>query len=354
MDTLTDSESGVTKMEYSHRFRKNSGARKSSDGPDLYPEPDSVHVLPQMESKDKHADRISNHLTDGDELETSKINLAEEDSLAAGLVEPRDPTLAQCLAENNLAYVSNTDWSGRDEEGAAEKENRKEDTVGKLLPSHNKGRQRPGVILLGRGNSFSLGRSEVIFLHNTKHRWHKKSDTSLQEEGILTNGGLDANDSSPTNSTSKAFCAATSSGADGSSNFDSPASFTASTHDTEPNKLSPPQLSNQGRPQSGGFCTDNYASRPIAFTSGRSTGRDERSSTLSSSKTSSDKDGTTDELSALWAQAEDIMAGKQRKVLDVLAQFGVGDGGKDTTDEQEEEEEAVWHVVESKVIAVDR
>ncbi|KAK3798042.1 hypothetical protein RRG08_034603 [Elysia crispata] len=386
MDILKESENLNTKNDLSLVL----SVKQSIDGQrevlDFYSEPDSIHNPPLL----KELVQASNNdgedgsvlglqplytMENEDSKESLKAFNAEEDGqIVASANQISDSSCKvtpSCQSPKIITTSCSTSvQSNRDVDcvalAAAESADIVEDTIRKpLLLQTSKGPRRPGVILLGRGNSFSLGRSEVIFLHNTKPYRRSKGQTTQQRStgGILNsrvNHGDNALHTLSSGSVMKADAPSTVS----SSNHAS----STGTSRTEPGGPSPPPLSNQVCVHSGGSSINEaiHTSRPIMFTSGKSTETDFldhlsgacHPKLATGGQNSTDfvghSDGDNDELAALWAHAELIMAGKQKAVLDVLAQFGVGESGEDTKDDEEEEEESVWQVVENKAHAAVR
>lgn len=150
----------------------------------------------------------------------------------------------------------------------------------------------PGVILLGRGNSFSLGRSEVIFLHKSKGEKSKANDGEVKRTQSL----------------------------------DARANHIHEQHlesDTSLYALSPPPISN-------GECKHMIIGQRLEETRlADDVGLDfeERS-----------------DLDILWDKVESVMFAKQAAVQTVLEDFGIGDIGGG--EEHGLEEENIWQVVE--------
>ncbi|GFR76444.1 hypothetical protein ElyMa_000483000 [Elysia marginata] len=359
------------------------------DMPDCYPEPDSSYTSPQL-----HELNVSsiNDREDKSVLRLQPLHVMEnEDSLYAKALYPKvhsrqpansntpqvsissdKPTLSSsALSVTTLAPCSTSAQKNGDNDSttvAAEMADSVEDTMRKPLPRQtSQGQRRPGVILLGRGNSFSLGRSEVIFLHNTKRcRRFKGQMTQQSGTGGISNGTDNHINEALHNPTTSS--GTVDSNAITSSVFSPTCDPPIGTSNPEPGRPSPPPLSNQVYDHSGGVSVDiasHDSSWPITFRSGKTTevsspehlsGVCHPNSNISSETSTvfaGHGGGDSEELAALWGHAELIMAGKQRTVLDVLAQFGVGEGGENTKDE-EEEEESVWQVIENKAHALDR
>ena len=380
---LIDSSNGKAKnVSVDLSVRQSSSAHE--DVPDLYPEPDSIHTHPPLseslvsnrDGEDKSVLRPQPLLVLENDDSTRTSNSREDGKLAANATQVSTGSFQRARPTSSLNRPTSSTVSAQNNggnDGAAEAAE-SADVIGDTMikpsqPQSNKGQRRPGVILLGRGNSFSLGRSEVIFLHNTKPYVRNKGQT-IQQQGMANDRDRTVGAGPPSRSSA---AAKTSSGAE---DAHTPSTVTFSNHgpssgtsDTEPGRPSPPPLSNPTCVYSGDVSVNatNHTSRPIMFTSDKSTEGDclEQLSGAchhefvmgheTSTGFERHREGDGDELVALWARAERIMAGKQGAVLDVLAQFGVGKSGDDTRDGvEEEEEESVWQVVEGKAHAVDR
>lgn len=162
--------------------------------------------------------------------------------------------------------------------------------------SHLKGpKMKPGVILLGRGNSFSLGRSEVILLHNRPIR---------RSQGDAKRGSAETN-------------------------LDS----IQEQSNTPP---SPPPISEK-----------DVSSKMNAHTNGWN--RSERDVLQEEVETVGDTDAFAKCLHQLWCKAEEVMTANEGRVLKVLEEFGIGElggGGGDDGGEGLQEEEQVWQIVQ--------
>ncbi|RUS91532.1 hypothetical protein EGW08_000647 [Elysia chlorotica] len=381
MDTLSDRNNVEAKNDFSVFLLVKQHEHGQMEKLDIYPESDSIHNPPLLQDRNptsnKGGERESVLGLQSLQAQAGKEN--SEDSIKALNAEEDGQLVAYASANQNLRSsceatssqsITNTPCSisahDNGDVDSAESANVVGDTMRKTLPLQaSKGLRRPGVILLGRGNSFSFGRSEVIFLHNTKPYRRSKAQT-IHQQG--TGGTLNSGDSCVDNNASPnvtTYGSAMNADAPSTVLSSKHASTTSTSRTTEPGRP-PPPLSNQVRVHSEESSTDaaNYTSRPILFTIGKSLEADSLDRLpgachpifASSSENSTDfkgqgDGGDDDEVAALWANAELIMAGKQKAVLDVLAQFGVGQSGEDTKGNEEEEEESVWQVVENKTHA---
>lgn len=150
----------------------------------------------------------------------------------------------------------------------------------------------PGIILLGRGNSFSLGRSEVILVNNTRQT--KQANNGVHN---ARNGNI----------------------VEGNSNFNGSHIVEENTNLSGSHGPAPPTISN----------SEGKVSKPNGVqiaTSG----------------------GDFDELEMLWRKVESIMAAKQEVVQQVLSEFGIGGagGGGEEDEQRVTEEESVWQVLQ--------
>ena len=121
------------------------------------------------------------------ELESKDDGFCDDISLLS------DPDMTQeSLASDSSPSLLDLDKTSSvdDEEdearplGQIPKQNRK------YNKNHNK--SPPGVILLGRGNSFSLGRSEVIVL-NRKHNWTSGTCADDNAPSVNCDNGVEVN-----------------------------------------------------------------------------------------------------------------------------------------------------------------
>lgn len=176
-------------------------------------------------------------------------------------------------------------------------------TISNKKPVLKGSQSKPGVILLGRGNSFSLGRSEVILLHNRPVR-RSKGSTALQGLG------------------------------------DNPLDSIQEQSNTPP---SPP-------PISGGVSSKR---NPHINGCKKMEDKDLLEEVESVGDTSvdiMDADAFAKSLHQLWSKAEEIMTANEGRVLKVLEEFGIGEqaggGGGDDGGEGTQEEEQVWQIVQ--------
>ncbi|CAL1547424.1 unnamed protein product [Lymnaea stagnalis] len=151
-----------------------------------------------------------------------------------------------------------------------------------------------GIILLGRGNSFSLGRSEAIVLNNTRQ---KRQANNL--EGVINSRTANI--------------------VEGNTDFNGSHIVEGNANLSGSHGPAPPTISNGER----------QVPKPNGVQNATSAGH-------------------FDELEMLWRKVESIMAAKQGVVQQVLGEFGIGGagGGGEKDEQRVTEEESVWKVLQ--------
>uniref|UniRef100_A0A0B6YV78 Uncharacterized protein n=1 Tax=Arion vulgaris TaxID=1028688 RepID=A0A0B6YV78_9EUPU len=179
--------------------------------------------------------------------------------------------------------------------------------------------KKPWVILLGRENSFSLGRSEVMLIH-TKRDIRQSGPNVTYDRNKLVGDSLG---NYPRNNINNQFCG------------------NLSKKDSA--LLAFSGLSDGVR--SG--CSSNVVTDAVLMTG--------CNGTVDCDEVPTDYNVVTDILEAVWQKTELIMAAKEERVVQILAEYGIGsagggDGSQDMIDKSAEEEK-VWQAVE---VSVDR
>uniref|UniRef100_A0A0B7BBS3 Uncharacterized protein n=1 Tax=Arion vulgaris TaxID=1028688 RepID=A0A0B7BBS3_9EUPU len=159
-----------------------------------------------------------------------------------------------------------------------------------LTSTRNSQKHKPGVILLGRGNSFSLGRSEVMVVHANRQnkRNNSKNHNSTEESDNIQNNN---------------------------NHFKSRINL------------------NQPPPPAAELLNATIQAGSDAV--------------MAKTQKAADYKFLPVELETLWDKAERIMAAKETVVQQVLEEFGIGEAQDDSVDKVMEE--TIWQSVQENV-----